>query len=182
LGVRIITPSMTACPPTIKSLSLVLTDFPSCWEKRVDRATPTLPCGFGHAASAYYARKRDRPIREASALDFSTGLMLWRVFMSSLHKSFQSLKSNVLLLGRSNLCGRIRLSLLAIPLVKAINATGRIHQFLLASEKRVALRADFHVKLVLARRARREYVAARTLYPDFVVVRVNYLFHLLYLL
>jgi hypothetical protein len=39
---------MTACPPTIKSLSLVLTiGCKSFREKRVDRATPTLPFGFG---------------------------------------------------------------------------------------------------------------------------------------
>ncbi len=67
--------------------------------------------------------------------------------------------------------------LFAITLVKAINATGGVHQFLLAREERVALRADFHVKLFFARRAGRKSTAAGALHFDLVVVRVNSLFH-----
>jgi hypothetical protein len=45
-----------------------------------------------------------------------------------------------------NFCG-----LFAITLVKAVDSSRRIYQFLFSSEKRVAGGADFHVQLVLAR-------------------------------
>src|SRR5205809_378901 len=67
--------------------------------------------------------------------------------------------------------------LLAITLVEAINATGSVHELLLAREERVAFGADFHVQLVLARRARGKRVATRALHLDFVIFRVNSLFH-----
>lgn len=51
----------------------------------------------------------------------------------------------------SLLCRRGFWGLLAISLVKAIDSSRRVYQFLLAGEKRVASGADFHVQLVLAR-------------------------------
>src|SRR5215213_3846425 len=73
-------------------------------------------------------------------------------------------------------CGRVRL-LLGITLVEAINASGGVHKLLLARKERVAFRADFHVKLVLARRACGKSIAAGALHLDVAVVRVNSLFH-----
>lgn len=75
----------------------------------------------------------------------------------------------------------IRLSLfgllLAVTLVEAINASGGVNQLLLAREEWVAIRADFDVQVVLARRARGKAVAAGAQDFDFVVFRVNSLFH-----
>lgn len=51
----------------------------------------------------------------------------------------------------SLLCRRSLGGLFAITLVKAVDSSRRIYQFLLSGEKRVAGGADFHVQLVLAR-------------------------------
>lgn len=64
-----------------------------------------------------------------------------------------------------------------ITSVEAINTTSRVHQLLFSGEKRMAIRADFNVKLFLARRARGESIATRTLHFNVIILRVNSLFH-----
>jgi hypothetical protein len=79
--------------------------------------------------------------------------------------------------GLSRFClGGFRL-FLAVAFVEAVNAPGSVNQLLLAREKRVALRADFDVQVFLARRARGKTVAAGALHLDFVVFRMDSLFH-----
>lgn len=67
--------------------------------------------------------------------------------------------------------------LLAITLVEAINAPCGVNQLLFAREEWVAFGADFDAQVVLARRARVEGAAAGALHLDFVIFRVNSLFH-----
>jgi len=60
---------------------------------------------------------------------------------------------------------------------EALHPSGGIDQFLLAGEERMAVGTDFDVNIATVRRARGEYVSARTVHPDFVVRRVNRCFH-----
>ena len=77
---------------------------------------------------------------------------------------------------------RLRLRrLFAVALVEAVNAARRVHKLLLAREERVTLRADFHMKVFFARRARRELVAAGALHLYVFVVWMNSLLHFLLL-
>jgi hypothetical protein len=48
----------------------------------------------------------------------------------------------------------------SITLVKAVNTSGGVHEFLLAGKKRVAFRADFDMQVFFHRRARFERIAA----------------------
>ncbi len=70
-----------------------------------------------------------------------------------------------------------RACFLGVTLVEAINAPGGIYQFLFARKKRVARRADFHLQIGLARRARRECFAAGTLHVNVLVLWMDFLFH-----
>src|SRR5215208_7844266 len=74
-----------------------------------------------------------------------------------------------------------RFGLLAVTLVEAVNAAGRVNQLLLAREERMALRADLDVEVVLLRRARLELVAAGAVDVDLVVVGMNSLLHFSFL-
>ena len=64
-----------------------------------------------------------------------------------------------------------------IPLVKAVNASGRIDQLLLAGEKRVTLGADFYMQLFAHRRTRHKRMTACTANFYFVVFRMYLWFH-----
>ena len=64
-----------------------------------------------------------------------------------------------------------------ITLVKAVNASGRIDQFLLAGEKRVTLGANFYMQLFAHRRTRHKRMAACTGNFNFVVIRMYLWFH-----
>lgn len=68
-----------------------------------------------------------------------------------------------------------------VAFVETVNATGGVNQFLFAREKRMTLRADFDMQLVLHRRACREMISARADDVDFLVVRMNFSFHFLFL-
>ena len=67
--------------------------------------------------------------------------------------------------------------LLAIAPVKAVNASRRVDQFLLAGKERMARRADLHVQVLFSRRAGLESVSTRTGNSDFVIFRMNSWFH-----
>jgi hypothetical protein len=47
-----------------------------------------------------------------------------------------------------------------ITLVKAVNATGRVNEFLFSGKKRVTFRADFDVQIVFHRRTGLERISA----------------------
>ena len=70
------------------------------------------------------------------------------------------------------------LLLLGVLALEALDAAGGIHQFLLAGEKRMAVRADFDAdELALEGGTRLEGVAAGAMHGDFVVVGMNARFH-----
>ena len=69
--------------------------------------------------------------------------------------------------------------LFAIALVETIDASGRVHEFLLSGEERVASRTNFNVQVALLRRARLKGLAASATHGDFNVFRMNSWFHLL---
>lgn len=73
--------------------------------------------------------------------------------------------------------GRFRRSLLAIALVKAIDAAGRIDQLLLAGEKRMTRRANFNVQVALFGRARLKALAAGASNGYLVIIGMNLWFH-----
>ena len=75
------------------------------------------------------------------------------------------------------LCGRFSSWLLAITLVKAIDAARGVNQFLFSSKKWVTGRTDFYVQVAFAGRARLKGVATSTGDCDFSVFRVNSRFH-----
>ena len=61
---------------------------------------------------------------------------------------------------------------------EALDASGGVDQLLFASEKRMAIRADFHSQRVaLDGRTRRESVAAGAMHGNSVIVGVNTGFH-----
>ncbi len=64
-----------------------------------------------------------------------------------------------------------------VALVKAVNASGRIDQFLFAGEKRMALGADFYMQLLAHRRPGLETIAAGTRDCDLVIIRMYLWFH-----
>src|SRR5271165_4942799 len=66
---------------------------------------------------------------------------------------------------------------LGVFAAEAFHASGRIHQFLLAGEKRVAVRADFHVNIALMGGPGSKTVAAGAHDADFVVSGVNGCLH-----
>jgi hypothetical protein len=76
-------------------------------------------------------------------------------------------------------CGSAFRRFFAVALVKSIHATGGVDQLLLAGEKRMASRTDFHVQIALLGRTRLEGLAAGAGYSYFSVFRVNSRFHLL---
>lgn len=69
--------------------------------------------------------------------------------------------------------------LFAIAFVEAIDASGRVHEFLLSGEEGVASRTNFHVQVALLGRARFECLAASATDGYFDVFRMNSWFHLL---
>lgn len=70
-----------------------------------------------------------------------------------------------------SLCLRgVRLRILA---AEALHATGGINHLLLASKKRVAVGADFHVDVALMGRTGLKTVTARAYHADGVVIRMN---------
>ena len=79
-------------------------------------------------------------------------------------------------LGRCVFRRRLR-GLLAVALVEAVYASGSVHKLLLARKERVALGADFHLQVILARGAGLKLVAAGAVYVDFVVFGMDSLFH-----
>jgi hypothetical protein len=60
---------------------------------------------------------------------------------------------------------------------EALNAAGRIHNLLLAGEKRMATRADFHVDIAFMRGTGGKNVAACALHAQFVICWVNSWLH-----
>ena len=80
---------------------------------------------------------------------------------------------SVLLLGAA----RFR-SGVGVFLGEALDAAGGVHEFLLAGEERVAIRADFDAQHVaFDGRARLERVAARAVHRNWMIVGVNTGFH-----
>ena len=61
--------------------------------------------------------------------------------------------------------------------IKAIHASGRIDQLLLAGEKRMTFRANFDMQVFAKRRTGLERVSTRTAHRDLVIFRMNFLFH-----
>jgi hypothetical protein len=70
-----------------------------------------------------------------------------------------------------------RRPLVAVALTEFLDATGRVHDLLLARVKRVTIRANFDVIGATQRRARFEGVAATARYVNLTVFRVNIGFH-----
>ncbi len=64
-----------------------------------------------------------------------------------------------------------------VTLVKAVNAAGRIDQFLLAGEKRMTLGADLYMQLFAHRRTRLERMSTCTRDIDLCVIRMYLWFH-----
>jgi hypothetical protein len=90
--------------------------------------------------------------------------------------------------GHDNACGSKKRRLLlrgsglgsgvGVFLGEALDASGGVDQLLFASEKGMAIRADFHSQRVaLDGRTRRESVAARAMHSNSVIVGVNTGFH-----
>ena len=75
-------------------------------------------------------------------------------------------------LGRGGLNGTT-----GITLVKAVNASSRIDQLLLAGKERMACRANFYVKFLTHGRACLKNAAAGTRNCDLVVIWMYFLFH-----
>ena len=73
--------------------------------------------------------------------------------------------------------GGFRWLLLAIAAIKAVNASRRVNQFLLAGKERMARRANLHVQVVFSRRAGLESVPTGAGNGDLVIFRVNSWFH-----
>ena len=67
---------------------------------------------------------------------------------------------------------------LAVPLIKAIDASSGIDQLLLTREERVASRTNFDVQITFAGRAGLEGLAARAANGYFNVFGMNSWFHL----
>jgi hypothetical protein len=66
---------------------------------------------------------------------------------------------------------------LAIATIESIDAARRVNQLLLAGEKRMASRTNFHVQIALFGRTRLKIFAASTSYCDLVIFRMNSRFH-----
>ena len=66
---------------------------------------------------------------------------------------------------------------LAIALIEAVDAAGSVNKFLFSGEKRVTGRADFNMKVALARRTGLESLATSARDADFGIFRVNSWFH-----
>src|ERR1700681_1226727 len=66
--------------------------------------------------------------------------------------------------------------ILVLPL-KAVDASGRVHQLLAPGEERVAGRADFHADIALMSRARLEGMAASARDVEFVIRGMNTSLH-----
>lgn len=68
-------------------------------------------------------------------------------------------------------------SLLAIAFVKAVNASSGVNQLLLAGEKRMACRTNFHMQIALFGRMRLKGLAAGAGHGYLVILGVNSWFH-----
>src|SRR6059058_5211807 len=64
-----------------------------------------------------------------------------------------------------------------IPFVKAIDAAGRVDQFLFTGKKRMTLGTDFDMKFLTERRAGLKCITARAGDAYFVIFWMNFLFH-----
>lgn len=71
-------------------------------------------------------------------------------------------------------CGRFRLGVLA---AEALDASGGVHELLLAGEERVAIGADFDVYVALVGGPGHELVAAGAVHADLLVMRVDCCLH-----
>src|SRR5882762_5758494 len=60
---------------------------------------------------------------------------------------------------------------------ETLDASGGVHQLLLAGKERMAIGADFHVDRALVRGPGNELVAARAVYAYFIVSGMNRCFH-----
>jgi hypothetical protein len=70
------------------------------------------------------------------------------------------------------------LACLRVFAAETLNAAGRVHQLLLAGEKRVAAGADFYVDVAFMRRTSHKRVAACALHAYLVVVRMDSCLHI----
>jgi len=68
-------------------------------------------------------------------------------------------------------------TLLAIPLVKAVDASRGIDELLLAGEKRMARRANFNVQVAILGGTSLKALAARAGNRDFLILRMYFWFH-----
>ncbi len=82
--------------------------------------------------------------------------------------------ANSLLLRGCFRFSRIALRILA---AEALDATGGVHELLLAGEEWVAGGADFHADVTLVRRARGKCIPARAMHIDLAVMGMNGCFH-----
>lgn len=99
--------------------------------------------------------------KKASALDF---IKLIRV-RKKVHRVFKSFGY----FSRAAAAG--------ITLVKAVNASGGINQFLFSGKKRVTFRTNFNLQVFAHCRARLKTMSARTGNGNFVVFRMYFWFH-----
>jgi hypothetical protein len=96
-------------------------------------------------------------------------------------KSLREGGSFVAQIRNSNLgFGLRRVFLFGVLAAKALYAAGRIQQFLLAGEERMAIGTNFHVDVASMCRAGVKTVAARAHDADFVINGMNGCFHDLY--
>ena len=70
-----------------------------------------------------------------------------------------------------------RWSFLAVALIEAIDASGRVHELLLASKKWVASRANFHMQVAFFGRTSLKRFPASAGNRDFAVCGMNFWFH-----
>jgi hypothetical protein len=73
-------------------------------------------------------------------------------------------------------CGRASAGLTVFA-SEAFDASGGVHQLLLASEKRMATRTDFYVNVAAMSRAGIKSVSARAVHAHFVISRMNSWLH-----
>lgn len=64
-----------------------------------------------------------------------------------------------------------------IPAFESVNASCGVDQLLLAGEKRMAFRTNFDVEVFAKRRTSRKGVSASANYVEFLIIRMNFLFH-----
>ena len=93
------------------------------------------------------------------------------------NKTMKKFLSLFLAVERDLIVGQSKhLSVPGITLVKAVNATGSVNQFLFARKERMTFRTNFDVQIFSCRTGL-EFISARTGDRNFVIIWMNSLFH-----